>query len=212
MDTYYEIYHHGTKGQRWGNRLYQNKDGSLTPLGRIRYAKQQKTRRKNLEKARLAKSAKAKAEADKKKAEEDEKTAKEKFEADKKKAIESGSATDVIKFKGKLTTSEMQTALNRINLEKQLSDLSAKERKSAVDKIAKVMDKVGTIRNATEKGIDAYNTAAKIFNSFSKDKKLPKIQDKDNNKNDGKQSDDIKKRLMRYWKNLKKQVINIGII
>lgn len=204
MDTYYEIYHHGTKGQRWGNRLYQNKDGSLTPLGRIRYAKQQKTRRKNLEKARLAKSAKAKAEADKKKAEEDEKTAKEKFEADKKKAIESGSATDVIKFKGKLTTSEMQTALNRINLEKQLSDLSAKERKSAVDKIAKVMDKVGTIRNATEKGIDAYNTAAKIFNSFSKDKKLPKIQDKDKNKNDDKQSDDIKKKIDEILEELKK--------
>lgn len=204
MDTYYEIYHHGTKGQRWGNRLYQNKDGSLTPLGRIRYAKQQKTRRKNLEKARLAKSAKAKAEADKKKAEEDEKTAKEKFEAAKKKAIESGSASDVIKFKGKLTTSEMQTALNRINLEKQLSDLSAKERKSAVDKIAKVMDKVGTIRNATEKGIDAYNTAAKIFNSFNKDKKLPKIQDKDKNKNDDKQSDDIKKKIDEILEELKK--------
>lgn len=204
MDTYYEIYHHGTKGQKHGVRLYQYPDGSLTPLGRIRYAKQQKARRKNLEKARLAKSAKAKTEADKKKTEEDEKTAKEKFEADKKKAIESGSATDVIKFKGKLTTSEMQTAINRINLEKQLSDLSAKERKSAVDKIAKVMDKVGTIRNATEKGIDAYNTAAKIFNSFSKDKKLPKIQDKDKNKNDDKQSDDIKKKIDEILEEVKK--------
>lgn len=29
--------HHGIKGQKWGNRRYQNSDGSLTPLGRVRY-------------------------------------------------------------------------------------------------------------------------------------------------------------------------------
>ena len=29
--------HHGTKGQKWGNRKYQNSDGSLTPLGRLHY-------------------------------------------------------------------------------------------------------------------------------------------------------------------------------
>ena len=33
------IAHSGTKGMKWGRRLYQNKDGSLTPLGRIRYRK-----------------------------------------------------------------------------------------------------------------------------------------------------------------------------
>lgn len=32
-----ELYHHGTKGQKWGIRQYQNSDGSLTPLGRIHY-------------------------------------------------------------------------------------------------------------------------------------------------------------------------------
>lgn len=38
MDYYYAPYlmHHGTKGQRWGQRRYQNKDGSLTALGRRR--------------------------------------------------------------------------------------------------------------------------------------------------------------------------------
>lgn len=29
-----ELYHYGTKGQRWGVRRYQNKDGSLKPAGR----------------------------------------------------------------------------------------------------------------------------------------------------------------------------------
>lgn len=31
-----ELQHHGIKGQRWGIRRFQNKDGSLTPLGRKR--------------------------------------------------------------------------------------------------------------------------------------------------------------------------------
>ena len=30
------IKHHGIKGQKWGVRRFQNKDGSLTPIGRKR--------------------------------------------------------------------------------------------------------------------------------------------------------------------------------
>lgn len=37
-DCYDEcICHSGVKGMKWGRRLYQNKDGSLTALGKIRY-------------------------------------------------------------------------------------------------------------------------------------------------------------------------------
>jgi len=32
-----ELVHHGVKGQKWGRRRYQNKDGSLTPEGAKRY-------------------------------------------------------------------------------------------------------------------------------------------------------------------------------
>lgn len=32
-----ELYHHGTRGMKWGIRRYQNKDGSLTAAGRKRY-------------------------------------------------------------------------------------------------------------------------------------------------------------------------------
>ena len=36
-----ELYHHGIKGQRWGIRRYQNKDGTLTPAGKKRALKMQ---------------------------------------------------------------------------------------------------------------------------------------------------------------------------
>ena len=39
MAVYYAnlLYHHGIKGQKWGVRRFQNKDGSLTAAGRKRY-------------------------------------------------------------------------------------------------------------------------------------------------------------------------------
>ena len=40
MPTYIykdELYHHGIKGQKWGQRRFQNEDGSLTAAGRQRY-------------------------------------------------------------------------------------------------------------------------------------------------------------------------------
>lgn len=33
-----ELRHYGTKGQRWGHRNYQNKDGTWTPEGQKRYS------------------------------------------------------------------------------------------------------------------------------------------------------------------------------
>ena len=40
MINYEEEYlaHHGTKGQRWGVRRFQNSDGSLTAAGKMRYS------------------------------------------------------------------------------------------------------------------------------------------------------------------------------
>ena len=32
-----ELLHYGKPGMKWGKRQYQNKDGSLTPLGRLHY-------------------------------------------------------------------------------------------------------------------------------------------------------------------------------
>ena len=46
------LYHHGIKGQKWGVRRFQNKNGSLTPLGRNRKNDAAKIQRKNINKKR----------------------------------------------------------------------------------------------------------------------------------------------------------------
>ena len=38
MYTHLYLIHHGIKGQKWGVRRFQNKDGSLTSVGRKRYS------------------------------------------------------------------------------------------------------------------------------------------------------------------------------
>lgn len=55
-----ELYHHGIKGMRWGQRNYQNADGSLTPEGKKRYAKELQTVRKEHQEAEKARQQQAK--------------------------------------------------------------------------------------------------------------------------------------------------------
>ena len=50
-DSYY-LEHHGIKGQKWGVRRFQNKDGSLTTAGRKRYNVDIDREQKKLDKAK----------------------------------------------------------------------------------------------------------------------------------------------------------------
>ena len=110
-----DLYHHGTKGMKWGVRRYQNKDGSLTAAGKkrrslgqvIRDHKTKKKRKAALEKAREAKAAKKKAEEKAKKAEEK-----------RQKALEKGRLST-----RKMTDEELKAHKARLQTEKDIKDL-----------------------------------------------------------------------------------------
>lgn len=66
LNGYYELYHHGILGQKWGVRRYQNPDGSLTAEGKLRYKVDPKTGKYKKLNYREQKRARAKYEAEKK--------------------------------------------------------------------------------------------------------------------------------------------------
>ena len=101
-----ELRHHGTKGMKWGQRLYQNKDGSLTGLGKLRYGT--KTAANAAFKKKAAKQA-----ARKKEREDTRKAKKEvkQWEEIRKKPLK------------KLTAEELEIRTKRMKKEKELKEV-----------------------------------------------------------------------------------------
>jgi ATP-dependent Lon protease len=91
--------HHGILNQRWGIRRYQNPDGSLTELGKRRYAnalsKREKKIAKRIERAKKREAKKA-----------------EKWEKQKKKILNDPAL--IAKYQDKLSTSEIKQAVERL--------------------------------------------------------------------------------------------------
>lgn len=136
----YELYHHGTKGMKWGIRRYQNKDGSLTPAGIKRYnrevqkLKDRESRIKAQEKARTYQ-----AKLDKKKAQLDEREAalkgKSAKSTSKPTANSKPSTTKSIKD---MSDAELRAVVNRLQLEQQYRNLTPQQ----VSKGKKFVDSV----------------------------------------------------------------------
>ena len=176
------LYHHGILGQHWGHQ-----NGPPYPLGEgdhsasekrnakrgvktlSSYLKDKKKRKKQakaLEKARQKRKENLKA------AEENKKLA-----ADKEKILKSGSATDLMKYKGQLSAEEIRSAIERLDQERKLSQYSESEKVTAADKVDKIMEKVGKATDWAEKGIKFYNVVSKITNSVNGKEVLPQIMD-----------------------------------
>lgn len=162
------IEHHGIKGQKWGIRRFQPyRQGMKVAGGKVvGAAKKVKQRFKDIGDARQKKKAdKAKAEAVKKA--QATRKANANFEAEKKKAIESGSAEDLAKFKGKLTNEEYAKAFLRLQNEKKMSDMVAANQKTVWDTIDKgmsIVQKVGGYANTIATAKENFTKLDKAFN------------------------------------------------
>lgn len=130
--------HHGVKGQKWGVRRYQNKDGSLTPAGQKRY---DRDIREN-----MAKKKDNRIQIDgpdpKRWAREDTERAKRVVDASstlvkEAKTIERETRPTPVKKKmdlSKMTDQQLRDRINRANLEKQYNDLFGEPAKVTVSK------------------------------------------------------------------------------
>ena len=150
-----ELMHYGILGQKWGIRRYQNPDGTLTAAGRRRYGSVE-----NLEQGITKKQGQ--------KIEKVRKTAM--------KAAMSGDTKKVMKLQRKLSDSDVQTVINRLNLSKKLSDISEENNQTGMKKVAEYAQKIGTISDAINKTATLYDNAAKVANAFGA--KLPRMDAK----------------------------------
>lgn len=167
-----ELYHHGVKGMHWGIIRTPEQLGHT----RGKSKRRRKFFAKSVKKSKRDKNASSDTN---KKAE-----TKEEYEARKQKALKSGKASDIMKFRGDLTNKEMQDAINRIDLEKKLSGMSASEKKSAFDRIDKIVKRADQVNSWIDSGSKYYKTYKNLMNAgledakkatnFEKSKKLAK--------------------------------------
>lgn len=181
-----ELQHWGIKGQKWGQRRYQNKDGSLTPAGVKRYNKEKEALKKEKAKVKaeekvLANKKKTQAKIDKleaekkaleerKKALKDEARGKTGKEADKntgetpeqkrERLLKSTDPKEIYKDRDALTYQELNDRVNRIDLEAKLNSRIPEEKgrlDSFNDGMKKTADTINNITNTFKKVDDAYS-------------------------------------------------------
>lgn len=99
-------------------------------------------------------------------------------------AIKSGDKEKVKQYADKMTTYQLQDAMNKIDLLQKLNYEPPKP--TTMDKIDNAMKKVDKARDWMQKGLNAYDALAAINNTFNKDSQWPRPKKDNNDKNDKK--------------------------
>ena len=149
------IKHHGIKGQKWGVRRFQNKDGTLTPAGKQKYGSKENFEKQYPEERKAATKAATKAvkkasdkgvDAVKAAREvEAERTKKRQAKADK--ALEKAAREKA----SKMSDQELREAVNRLNLEENYTRMVQNRERISVGEsaVAKVLNVTLTAMTVT---------------------------------------------------------------
>lgn len=157
----------GVKGQKWGERNYQSKDGTWTRLGLERRRAREgngssgkkesyfaKRKRIRVEKAEATKAKKAKAAADEKAKKEQKET--ETLEERRARVLKSTNAKELFDNRDVLTTAEIRERMDRINVEASLNKMAEPQKKTAIDYVDKALmygKKINEVYEFTQKPV-----------------------------------------------------------
>ena len=122
-------------------------------------------------------------------------------------AIRSGDKEKVKQYADKMSYSELQEALNKVELMKKMNYVAPPP--TTMDKIRSVSEKLGTFKEAASKGIEAYNIVAKVMNAANKDANWPIIGEKpkdDKDKKEDKEKEKAKEAVKEVTKEVKKSL------
>lgn len=148
-----ELYHHGIKGQKWGKRQYQNKDGSLTPAGRERYGSKENFEKQYPEdkKKTLGKvSSNMKKTGD----------AVDKLKDINNMQISKTNKARIKKDVSQMSDQELQKIVNRLNMEERYKQvMNSRAAEEGKNKVSKILEYAGT---ALTVGVGAVELIIKI--------------------------------------------------
>lgn len=177
-----ELQHWGIKGQKWGQRRYQNPDGTLTPAGKKRYNKE--VEKLKAEEAKIKTAEKIAANRQKTQSKIDKLDAKRQELEERKKALKSGkrgdtendkpeetvderrekalkstNAKEIYENRDVLTYQELNDRLNRIDLEARLQSRIPPEppKKTVMDRVDKAATSIGKATELYKKIDGAYS-------------------------------------------------------
>lgn len=178
----YEIVHSGIRGMRWGVRRYQNPDGTLTPAGKKRYAKDLAKVREQEKILKNKQATKAKLdalEARKKAVAEGRRELEGESKASKKSKSEPDSKPKKRSIKD-MSDEELQATIDRLNLEQKYKEaISPKNEK----KSSKGKEFIGYVLSTSGKNLAtqvANQVGATLLNKVFADTEFGKKDDKGN--------------------------------